>query len=69
MSPLEPFSNIGLSIAEDLVAIGSLYLIYKHPYLALAIVLILLGLILWFAPKIFRAFASLFRRRSRPTTS
>src|SRR6187402_2445132 len=26
-SPVEPFSNIGLSIAEDVVAIGSLYFI------------------------------------------
>jgi hypothetical protein len=63
ISPFEPFTNIGLSLAEDAIAIGALYFVYKHPYIAIAIVLIGLGFILWFAPKIFRAFGSLFRRR------
>ncbi|HJZ11579.1 MAG TPA: DUF4126 domain-containing protein [Acidobacteriota bacterium] len=69
ISPFEPFTNIGLSLAEDFIAIGALYFVYAHPYIAIAIVLIFLAFILWFAPKLFRAFASLFRRRPRPSTS
>jgi hypothetical protein len=55
ISPAEPFSNIGLSIAEDAVVIGSLYFVYNHPYIALSIVLFFLILIIWFAPKLYRA--------------
>ena len=62
VSPAEPFSNIGLSLAEDAIAIGSVYFIYNHPYFTLAVVLVFVALILWFAPKLFRAFSSLFRR-------
>ena len=65
VSPAEPFSNIGLSLAEDAVAIGALYFVYNYPYVALAIVLVMLAVILWFAPKLFRAFRSLFRRIRR----
>src|ERR1051325_4277866 len=38
VSPVEPFTNIGLSLTEDAVAVGSLYFAYKHPYVAIAIV-------------------------------
>jgi len=62
VSPAEPFSNIGLSLAEDAVAVGSLYFVYKHPFIALAIVAVFIALILWFAPKLYRAIRSLFRR-------
>ena len=62
LSPVEPFSNVGLSLTEDAIVIGSLYFVYAHPYVAVGIVVVFLGLILWFAPKIFRAFRWLFRR-------
>ena len=65
VSPAEPISNIGLSIAEDALAIGSLYFVYNHPFVALGFVLILLAIIVWFAPKLFRAFRSLFGRIRR----
>jgi hypothetical protein len=60
-SPAEPFSNIALSITEDVIAISSLYLVYNHPFIALTIVLILVGIILWFAPKVIRGVRALFR--------
>jgi len=51
----EPFSNIGLSLAEDAAVLGGLALIHYNPALALGIFVLLLSLILYFAPKIFRA--------------
>jgi hypothetical protein len=66
VSPLEPFSNIGLSLAEDAIAVSSLYFVYRHPYIALAIVLSFFAVILYFAPKLYRAIRGFFRSR-RPT--
>jgi hypothetical protein len=63
VSPAEPFSNISLSLAEDAIAIGSLYLVFKYPFVTLAIVAVLMGIILWFTPKLFRAIRSLFRAK------
>lgn len=62
VSPVEPFSNIGLSLAEDAIAIGSLYFVYRHPFICMAIVGTILAIIIWFAPRLYRAFRSLFRR-------
>jgi hypothetical protein len=72
VSPAEPFSNIGLSIAEDAVVIGSLYFVYNHPYIALSIVLFFLILIIWFAPKLYRAIRRALRalfKRGNPAPS
>lgn len=63
ISPVEPFSNIGLSLAEDAVAISALYFVYEHPYVAFGIVLAFLAVILYFAPKLYRAIRSFFRKR------
>lgn len=64
LSPAEPFSNVGLSVTEDAIVIGSLYFVYQHPYIAFGIVLVFLAFIAWFAPKLYRAFRSLFRPRN-----
>jgi hypothetical protein len=64
VSPAEPFSNIGLSLAEDAFAIGSLYFVFKHPFITLAIIGVFMVAILWFAPRLFRAIRSLFRRKT-----
>ena len=66
ISPAEPFSNIGLSLAEDAVVIGALYFAYNHPYIALAIVAGFLIAIIYFAPKLYRAIRNFFRRRRNP---
>jgi len=63
VSPVEPFSNIGLSLAEDTLAIGALYFVFYHPYVALGIVLVLLAAILYLAPKLYLAIRSFFRKR------
>lgn len=51
----EPFSNIGLSLAEDAAVFGGLALIHYNPLMALALFLAALAAFLYFAPKILRA--------------
>jgi hypothetical protein len=58
----EPFSNIGLSLAEDGVVLGGVWLAIQHPVVALVLVAIAIGIIAWTVPKIVRAVG---RRLSR----
>lgn len=51
----EPFSNIGLSLVEDILVVGGLALIHYNPLYALGVFVVLLSILLYFAPKIFRA--------------
>jgi hypothetical protein len=51
----EPFSNIGLSLFEDVAVLGGLALIHYNPAIALGIFVFLIALILYLAPKILRA--------------
>lgn len=60
-SPMEPFSNIALSVSEDVIAIGSLYFVYNHPVITLAVVAFFVALIIWFAPKVIRGMKSVWR--------
>jgi hypothetical protein len=51
----EPFSNIALSVGEDAAVIGGLFLIKQDPILALVVFSVLLLVIAWVGPKIYRA--------------
>ena len=51
----EPFSNIGLSLAEDAAVLGGLALVHFNPLLALIIFIIGIAAFFYFAPKILRA--------------
>jgi hypothetical protein len=51
----EPFSNIFLSIVEDIFTIGLAALTAFHPVVILAIILVFILLLLWLGPKVFRA--------------
>lgn len=51
----EPFSNVGLSVAEDVLVLGGLALTYNHPIVALVVAVVAVGLLLWFAPRLFGA--------------
>jgi hypothetical protein len=51
----EPFSNIALSVSEDLAVFGGLALIHYNPVLALSILAIAVAAFFYFAPKILRA--------------
>lgn len=58
----EPFSNLGLSVAEDLSIMGLLWLVLTHPLIALAVVVVLVGLAAWLLPRIFRFVIRIGRR-------
>jgi hypothetical protein len=51
----EPFSNIFLSVVEDVFTIGLAALAAFHPVVMLAIVVAFILLLVWLGPKIFRA--------------
>lgn len=64
----EPFSNIGLSLGEDMVAISLTWLATVHPYagasIAAAFVLVIVLLIRW----VWRALRALFQGAERAVT-
>jgi hypothetical protein len=51
----EPFSNIALSVGEDVVVVGGLFLIKHDPVLAFIVFCSVLLVIAWVGPKIARA--------------
>jgi len=51
----EPFSNIALSVTEDVTVVGGLVLIKQDPALAFVLFLLLNITIAYFAPKFYRA--------------
>jgi hypothetical protein len=63
----EPFSNIGLSLAEDALAIFLTWFATRHPFIAASIVLVLLVVIVVMIRWVVRALRALFRgARRRP---
>jgi hypothetical protein len=56
----EPFSNIGLSVAEDALVLSGVWLAMKHPLVSLVIVTVLVAFIVWLIPRLIR----LFRRQA-----
>jgi Domain of unknown function (DUF4126) len=50
----EPFSNFGLSVAEDITTAGLLWLVLTYPLVALALVIALVLLAAWLLPKLVR---------------
>jgi hypothetical protein len=57
----EPFSNIGLSLGEDALAISLTWLSTTHPYIAASIAVACLLAIFLLIRWVIRAFRSLFR--------
>ncbi len=57
----EPFSNIALSLGEDLVAVGLLWFATRHPFLAATIAVVLLAAILVLLRVVVKALRALFR--------
>jgi hypothetical protein len=57
----EPFSNISLSIAEDVLAIGLTWLATRHPYVAGIVATIFVVIIVLLAHWVIRAMRALFR--------
>ncbi|MDQ2918524.1 MAG: DUF4126 domain-containing protein [Verrucomicrobiota bacterium] len=69
----EPFSNIGLSLAEDAAVVGGLALIHYNPIAALIIFLLALAAFFYFAPKILRTIRAkvwlIFKKLNFPADS
>lgn len=66
----EPFSNIAVSLGEDvLVASGLMTAIY-HPILFLVLLVVFIGLLIWLLPKLLRGirmvFARVFKAQAAP---
>jgi len=57
----EPFSNITLSLGEDVVAIGLTWLATRHPYVAGALATIFMVIIVLMIRLVIRAMRALFR--------
>lgn len=57
----EPFSNITLSLAEDVFAVGLTWLATRHPYVAASIALVLIAVTVLLARLILRAMRALLR--------
>jgi hypothetical protein len=51
----EPFSNIGISLAEDALVPLGIWLSLRHPAVTLGLALLFLAVFAWIMPRIFRA--------------
>lgn len=58
----EPFSNIAVSAAEDVLVGGLLGLVLAYPLVAFAIVLVLAAVALWLLPRLLRFAVRVVRR-------
>src|SRR6185436_19644082 len=65
----EPFSNIVLSLVEDVIAVGASFLMAFHPVVILVIVGIFLVFAVWLARRIMSALRRLFQPRIRAAGS
>lgn len=66
----EPLSNWGLSFGEDGLVLGGLLLAFTQPWIFLGLLLVLISLAIWLAPKLWRAAQGALKRLapSRPRT-
>ena len=62
----EPFSNVAASFSEDVVVVSGLWLMFAHPWLMLALLLLLVIATIWLLPKLWRGIAGLVRGLSLP---
>jgi hypothetical protein len=62
----EPFSNAAASFSEDIVVLAGLWLMFAHPWLMLALLLLLVIATAWLLPKLWRGIAGLIRGLSLP---
>lgn len=50
----EPFSNIVLSVIEDVIVVFGTYVAVQYPYVMLIVVMFFVGAFVWFAPRAYR---------------
>ena len=56
----EPFSNIGVSLAEDTLAIGGLWAALHYPLVFLIFLAIFLLLMIWLLPILYRGIRGMY---------
>ena len=61
----EPFSNWAASFGEDLAVGVVLWLAFEHPFIALAVLAVLVLVMIWLIPRIWRFLAGLAGGLSR----
>jgi len=62
----EPFTNIAASFGEDVAVLTGLWLMFAHPWLMLALLLVLAVVTVWLLPKLWRGVAGVIRGLSLP---
>jgi hypothetical protein len=62
----EPFTNLAASFGEDVVVLTWLWLMFAHPWLMLVLLVLLVGLIVWLLPILWRSIAGAIRGLSLP---
>lgn len=65
LSP-EPFSNLAASLGEDSLVLVGLWLMFAHPWLLLAFLLLFVAVLAWLLPKLFRLLCGCRRAKHRP---
>jgi Domain of unknown function (DUF4126) len=65
----EPFSNIGVSLAEDTAVAGGLALAFTHPLVFLVLLLVFIVLLVWLIRFILKGLQSVVRRLSSKTAT
>lgn len=58
----EPFSNWAASVGEDVVVIAGLWTALHHPTLYLVLLFILIVLMIWLLPRLWRGIRTIFRK-------
>lgn len=65
----EPFSNIAASTGEDVVVLTGLWLMFAHPWVMLGLLVLMVALMVWLLPRLWRGIMSLISRLSLPRWS
>ena len=58
----EPFTNIGLSVGEDIVVVSGMLAMIYHPFVFLVILAGFIALMIWALPKLWRLIKRLFNK-------
>lgn len=58
----EPFTNWSASIGEDIAVIGGLWMALNHPVLFIIALVLVILLMIWLLPKIWRGIVAVFRK-------
>jgi hypothetical protein len=61
----EPFSNLGVSFAEDVSVIGAMSLALYYPFVFLVLLAVFIVLMIWLLPKFARGIKGIFRALRR----